>query len=291
MSKGRSGILRVLLITCAVVIALAALAAGIVKINDVIRTSEDRKTAERFGLYHPVNVGGYDLNVVSYGNPEGHTLVFMAGLGIEDMCITYRDMTDFLEEDNRIVFIDRAGYGLSGDTNVPRTVDTVVRDYRKALEADGIEGPYVLVAHSLGGVYATYWESLYPEDIEGVVFLDSTQLRENTFPEGKLVNEHTRSEIILNKLGVFRFSVPAADDIPGNKGLDDKDTARSLSYTICNSSLWNLALDSEYYLGFHSDQRYSQGLYLRHMGFRYGSEIYRCQTRYTGALPSEDGKL
>ena len=244
MRKRNTGILRTLLITIAAVAALLAVIIIAIKVFDIVRTDEDRKTASRFGLYVPADVGGHSLNVVSYGNDTGHTLVFLAGLGIEDMSITYRDMTDVLAKDNKIVFIDRAGYGLSDDTATPMDVENIVEDYRKALGSCGIEGPYVLVAHSLGGVYATFWESTHPEQIEGVVFLDSTQLREDTFPEGKLTNTHERSEILMNKLGLFRFSVPGAEDIP--EGEDLKGASSRLSYLICNSSLWNEAMDSEY---------------------------------------------
>ena len=243
MRKSDTKLLRTVLITVASLTVLAAVSVFVIKIYDLIRTKEDQGIASRFGLYHPVDVGGHRLNVVSYGEDSGHTLVFLAGLGIEDMCITYRNMTDILAEDNRIVFIDRAGYGLSDDTFSPRNVENIVADYRKALESDGIEGPYILVAHSLGGVYATWWESSYPEQIEGVVFLDSTQLRQDTFPEGKLVNDHDKTQILLNKLGLFRFSLPG-EDVP--EGSDLKDNKERLSYLICNSSLWNLAMDSEY---------------------------------------------
>ncbi|MBP5654295.1 MAG: alpha/beta hydrolase [Clostridiales bacterium] len=246
MSKGRTKAVKTILITFAAVAAVAAVGVGAVKIYDIQRTQEDRKLLERFGLYHPVDVGGNKLNVVSYGSDEGHTIVFISGLGVEDMSITYRPMTDILSEDNRIVFVDRAGYGMSGDTGDKMTADKVVKDYRKALEADGIDGPYVLVAHSLGGMYATYWESHYPEDIEGVVFLDGTQLREDTFPEGKLVNGHTSSEIFLNGLGLYRFSIPKASDIPETKDLNDEEVCSALSYTIGNSTLWNRAMNSEY---------------------------------------------
>lgn len=42
-----------------------------------------------------------------------------------------------------------------------------------------MDGPYVLLPHSIGGVYATYWECTYPEEIEGVVFLDTSEITEN----------------------------------------------------------------------------------------------------------------
>lgn len=247
MKKRRPTILRTLAITIAAIVIVMALSIAVIKIYDLNARSQDLEFASRFGLYHPVDVGGHKLNLVSYGNDGGHTIVCLSGLGIEDMCISYRAMTDPLATDNRIVFIDRAGYGLSDDSLSQMTCDRIVDEYRKALANDGIKGPYVLLAHSLSGVYATYWESHYPEDIEGVIFLDSTQMQETTFPEGKLINDHTALEILLNKSGINRLGVPnASHDYPDTASLEDEDLSNALSYMMVTESLWNYAMNSEY---------------------------------------------
>lgn len=38
-----------------------------------------------------------------------------------------------------------------------------------------IQATYVLMAHSIGGAYANRWSSKYPEEIEGIVFVDGSQ--------------------------------------------------------------------------------------------------------------------
>jgi pimeloyl-ACP methyl ester carboxylesterase len=40
------------------------------------------------------------------------------------------------------------------------------------LEASGVEGPYVLVGASFGGMIVTYYASQYPDEADGVVLLD-----------------------------------------------------------------------------------------------------------------------
>lgn len=37
----------------------------------------------------------------------------------------------------------------------------------------GIEGPYILVAHSIAGMYADYWGEQYPEEVKKIVYLDA----------------------------------------------------------------------------------------------------------------------
>ena len=137
-----------------------------------VKTNEELDFLQHNGLYNPVSVGDYSLNVAKFGNEDGkYTIVAMAGLGMGDCSVSMRQMTACLEEDNLVVFIDRAGYGLSDDTNNEMTLEYIVEDYRKALKNSGVEGPYILMPHSIGGVYATYWCSQYPEEIEAVVLL------------------------------------------------------------------------------------------------------------------------
>lgn len=147
-----------------------------------VKTNDELDILQQNGLYNPVSVGDYSLNVAKFGNEDGkHTIVAMAGLGMGDCSVSMRQMTACLEEDNLVVFIDRAGYGLSDDTSNDMTLEHIVEDYRKALKNSGLEGPYILMPHSVGGVYATYWVSNYPEEIEAVVFIDGTQLSENAY--------------------------------------------------------------------------------------------------------------
>jgi pimeloyl-ACP methyl ester carboxylesterase len=130
------------------------------------------------GYVNPVSVGNYDLNACIYGNEEGrHTIVGISGMGVNDFAVTVRPFMERFTDENKIVVIDRAGYGMSDDIKIPQTVAQIVSDYRTALKNSGCEAPYLLVAHSLGGDYATYWENTYPDEIEGVVGRGSEQCR------------------------------------------------------------------------------------------------------------------
>lgn len=61
--------------------------------------------------------------------------------------------------------------------------------------------------HSIGGAYANYWVSNYPEEIEAVVIVDGSQLSENAFFD-ELTSEvgiGDRINAFLAKLGFSRY--------------------------------------------------------------------------------------
>ncbi len=160
------------------------------------------------GYYNPVSVGDYSLNVAKFGNQNGeHTIVGMAGLGMGDYSVAARQMTACLEEDNLVVFVDRAGYGFSDDTENEMTLEYIVEDYRKALKNAGIEAPYILMPHSIGGAYANYWVSKYPEEIEAILFVDGSQLSADAFEENEAyeVGIEDKALAFLAKAGFSRF--------------------------------------------------------------------------------------
>ncbi|MCM1335095.1 MAG: alpha/beta hydrolase [Eubacterium sp.] len=149
-----------------------------------INSERECEALKSAGYYNPVSVGDHSLNVAKFGNESGaHTIVCMAGLGSGEFPVTARHMTTYLEKDNSVVFVDRAGYGLSDDTDGEMMLESIVEDYRRALKNAGIDAPYILMPHSIGGAYANFWVSHYPEEIEAVVFVDGSELSATAFEE------------------------------------------------------------------------------------------------------------
>jgi len=173
-----------------------------------IKLDKVEKQLQEAGYYNPVSVGDHALNVYACGNENGqHTIIALAGWGDGEMFLGWRQMTAEIEKDNRLIFIDRAGYGLSDDTKQEMKPETVVEDYRTALKNAGIEAPYLLMGHSLGGMYATYWECKYPDEIEAVVFVDGSICYE--IPEEEQIDGGMAAVLmpVIEKLGLAPFVV------------------------------------------------------------------------------------
>lgn len=78
-------------------------------------------------------------------------------------------------EDNISVFAyNRAGYGKSTSVKSVRDAEHIVEELRTTLKSNGIVPPYILVGHSLGGLYMQYFARKYPNEIQALILVDST---------------------------------------------------------------------------------------------------------------------
>jgi pimeloyl-ACP methyl ester carboxylesterase len=68
---------------------------------------------------------------------------------------------------------------------MPRSAESVITDLHALLRSAAVPGPYVLVGHSLGGLFVRLYAATYPEEIEGLVLVDawSEDLKDLLTPE------------------------------------------------------------------------------------------------------------
>ncbi|RUT31735.1 alpha/beta hydrolase [Paenibacillus zeisoli] len=129
---------------------------------------------------------------------EGAPAVILINGGsgpIEGWMKVFHDLAD----QTRVVAYNRLGVGGSDKPSSPQDGQTIVTSLRQLLQEIGVRPPYILVGHSLGGLYANLFARQHPEDIAGVVLLDSSH-------ELDLAINQTQSPFIkgLNKLlGIF----------------------------------------------------------------------------------------
>lgn len=69
---------------------------------------------------------------------------------------------------------NRPGYGHSEKAQTPRDARTIVTELRQTLQALELKPPYVLVGHSLGGLYFQYYARRYPQEVKALLLVDST---------------------------------------------------------------------------------------------------------------------
>lgn len=244
-SERKRSVKKPLLIAVIILLAAIILFVSGTFVFHRIKSSQEIVLLKERGYYNLVSVGDHSLNVSEFGNKNGkHTIVGLAGLGMGDYSVAARQMTACLEEDNFVVFVDRAGYGFSDDTNDEMTIEYIVEDYRKALKNAGIEAPYIPMPHSIGGAYANYWASNYPEEIEAVVIIDGSQLSENAYDDEPVssVGFGDRFLAFLAKMGFSRFVLRNYyDHYPDNYSEEEQYLGDALTYMTLDS----IAPDSE----------------------------------------------
>jgi len=79
-----------------------------------------------------------------------------------------------VQKETRVCVYDRAGFGWSESDPQPQSLARTVRNLHTLLVNANIEGPYVMVGHSLGGVYVRQFAADYPDEVAGVMLLDET---------------------------------------------------------------------------------------------------------------------
>jgi pimeloyl-ACP methyl ester carboxylesterase len=167
-----------------------------------------------------VDMGGYKMhiNCVGQGSP---TVILEAGWS--DFSLLWRTVQPEVAEFTRVCSYDRAGYGWSEPSPHPRTANSMVEELHTLLVNAEIQGPLVMVGHSMGGVLVRVYTHNYPEEVVGMVLVDSVQEEQFLrYPEAwAQANEAAFGQFrmlgVLNSSGILAL-MPGS--IP-NRGLPD----------------------------------------------------------------------
>ena len=128
-----------------------------------------------------------------------------------------------LEADTTVLAYNRSGYGRSSPATTPRDGQHVVQELRELLRERGLSPPYVLVGHSLGGLYMQWFARRYPEEVQALVLVDSThpaQMQGQGDPEhwpawvrmafGAFTNDTAKAELkAIDATGQSVLSMPS----------------------------------------------------------------------------------
>jgi pimeloyl-ACP methyl ester carboxylesterase len=111
------------------------------------------------------------INLVITG--DGSPSVILAG-GHGCTALSWASVQIALGLSARAVSFDQAGMGFSDPGPLPVTGSAVVEDLRAALRSADIAPPYILVGLSLGGLYMRLFAFKYPQEVVGMVMVDSS---------------------------------------------------------------------------------------------------------------------
>lgn len=183
---------------------LAALGGG----YETVREALDRSAYAMPGQL--IDVGGHRLHLSCTG-AGGPTVVMEAGFGNDSSIWAW--IAPEVARDTRVCVYDRAGQGWSEPAAGAQDGVAVANDLHTLLDRANEPGPYVLVGHSLGGAFVLNFAARYPNDVAGVVLLDSMHPDQYTRVPGysTFYNGYRRVSALfpsLARLGVSRLINP-----------------------------------------------------------------------------------
>ncbi|KQL33731.1 alpha/beta fold hydrolase [Psychrobacillus sp. FJAT-21963] len=138
--------------------------------SNVMTTYEQKKYPAIGKL---VEVDGKSMHVYTKGEGD-NTIVLLSGLGTAAPALDFEPLINELANNNKVVVVESFGYGWSDITDKARTVENIVEETRTALKKLNINGPYILMPHSISGIYSMYYANRYPEEVKAIIGIDST---------------------------------------------------------------------------------------------------------------------
>jgi pimeloyl-ACP methyl ester carboxylesterase len=144
---------------------------------------------------------------VGQGSP---TVVLDSGLG--DFSAQWVRVQRRVSGTTRVCAYDRAGMGWSEMGPDPRDAEQITSELHTLLGKAGIEDPYVMVGHSLGGLSMLTYANRYPDEVAGVVLVDSSTEPDQFSHRPEAPDSHKPQEqrsAVGSQLERFGISLPA----------------------------------------------------------------------------------
>lgn len=131
-----------------------------------------------------------------------------------------------LSQENLSIFAyNRPGYANSEVSPSVRTGKVIVEELHQLLQAKNLTPPYILVGHSMGGLYMQLYAKTYPNEVQGIVLVDalypgtikppqdfplSTRVAKNLFLSATVQQEIEH----IYETGEAIWALPSIDDKP-----------------------------------------------------------------------------
>ncbi|MFD0616942.1 alpha/beta fold hydrolase [Paenibacillus sp. GCM10027629] len=197
----------------AILIAIVLFLAIVYTVNILCNNSESKRL-EPYGQH--VSVDGKNMNVLIQGTGE-ETVVLLPGLATAAPALDFKPLIEELSPFYKVIVVEPFGYGLSDLTEKERTTENIVREIHDALQGLNIER-YILMGHSISGVYGLDYVNKYENEVIAFVGLDSS------VPTLTEKIESSQLEMVkwLKKSGLSRLAMKLGKDPLAALPYDDK---------------------------------------------------------------------
>jgi len=117
-------------------------------------------------------IDGRQVELVALKNPAATATVVFEN-GSRATVDKWDKVIDGIAPQASVFAYNRPGYGNSANTDAPRDGLTIVEELRRNLQHEGLAPPYILVGHSMGGLYMQLFAKRHPDEVAGIVLVDA----------------------------------------------------------------------------------------------------------------------
>ena len=139
--------------------------------------------------------------------------------------------------------------GWSDASLLSRTSEHIVQELHELLKNSGVPAPYILVGHSFGGINVRLYASMYPDEVAGMVLVDSSHEDQlEKLPQVPAQNQVFAK--FLHYIGFTRLmchlpkNKKATEDFPGGIGPVVFSQQSTNKYIKTVSAEWKLLKES-----------------------------------------------
>jgi pimeloyl-ACP methyl ester carboxylesterase len=166
----------------------------------------------------------------------------------------------------KVLVYDRAGLGKSEKSRNPRTGNEMVMELKELLTKLNVDPPYLFVGHSFGGIVSRLYLTAFPDEVSGLLLIDSTpeDYRDKFLPSmsqefqrlyrNQFVREGNYNEFMesLRQVKESRrvLSVPLIVLSAGNK--DHYSAESQALWNTMQKELTRISTNSEFYVAENS---------------------------------------
>lgn len=204
-----------------------------------------------------LEIDGVPIHYVKKGKGD-FTVVFQSGMGSSHAI--WEDVQHEIAKDAVTISYDRNGLMFSGSSDVSPSNEQVSGELERLLEKTGCPKPYILVGHSMAGIYLRPFIERHHADIKGVVFAEAAHPLQKQKASEELKKALAVPPLWLIKLvintGIYRlvYAVkPLSAEIPFGHKLHIRE--RDFFYRSYLRTLEELRYDDENFkdaLRYHS---------------------------------------
>jgi pimeloyl-ACP methyl ester carboxylesterase len=145
------------------------------------------------------NVNGFAMHMYCTGQGSP-TIVLDAGLG--DDSTVWAKVQPELSKVTRVCSYDRAGFGWSQPRPGVQDANAISAELHQLVAVAGVQRPFLLMGHSIAGIYLRSYAAHYPSDLAGLVFVDgATPLQDDRVPHALVkIEDQQRKEMPWQQL-------------------------------------------------------------------------------------------